>query len=314
MKRSILEQSPFFFTILKKKEIGQIMMKAVKERHEYDPLFPLVYLPKLTGNPGEKVPFYHFHNWYELVFVHDGKGSFLVDKHFFDMEKNDLYLIPGDVIHKASADKTAPYTCSVILFHPMLIQIAEVGDSFSYLGPFHDLIRSGRFKLRLSAERMKEFEKLLGMMDDEYCSAEKGNRSAVILLLHWMLLQISRMNTHFEHAKKGHMPDKRDWWMKDVLNYIDSHYTDSHLSLTVLADQALVSPAHFSRTFKKTTGFTLPAFLEMKRLVKAKELLLTSDHSVSFISDLCGYKSLSHFHKRFKQQLGKSPGEFRRMN
>lgn len=286
-------------------------MKAIKEIHQFDPIFPFVYLHEEKGNPEERVQFYHFHDWYELVFVHEGNGKFFIDHDFFSMEQHDLYLIPGNVIHKVLAEKKTPYKCSVILFHPMLIYSHEIGDHFSYLDSFKALSNSGGFQLKLSQEQMEIFKKLLGEMQEEYQSNDIGSRSALLLLLHQILLKINRTFSTSEYTPEV-VYTKREKWMRDVLHYIDLHYTEEHLSLSFLAQQALVSPEHFSRTFKKITGFTLPAYLEWKRLVHAKEMLLKTDHHISFISDACGYKSLPHFHKRFKQRFGLTPGEFRK--
>ncbi|WP_162357120.1 helix-turn-helix transcriptional regulator [Metabacillus mangrovi] len=283
-------------------------MEAVRESHPFDPMFPLVYFHHMKGNPDEDVSFYHFHDWYEAVFVHEGGGTFFIDKDFYPMKKNDLYLIPGDIIHQANPDSRDPFICSVILFHPGLIQSLELGEFYSHLSPFS--LQAPFYSLTES--QMGEFSSLLEKIQQEMTGKPAGYRHGVLSILHWLLLLVSRLQPVLpENSGKR---SKSEAWMKEVLLYIDLHYTDSRLSLPVLAEQALVSTEHFSRVFKRVTGFTLPSYLGVKRLFKAKELLSQTDHPVSYISDVCGYKSTSYFHSKFKEQLGCTPGDFRRRN
>ncbi|MBS2970076.1 AraC family transcriptional regulator [Metabacillus sp. KIGAM252] len=281
-------------------------MNAVRESHSFDPLFPFVFFYHLKGNPEQEPHLSHFHDWYEIVFVLDGQGTFFIDKEFYPMKKNDLFLIPGNVIHHANPSKRNPFLCHVILFHPALMQSPELGDFFSYLSPFSQK----EFHYLLLAEHMKEHKEYLFRMHMELEKKEAGYRHALLTHLQGILLLIARQQPAVPETS-GKL-SKSELWMKEVLFYIDLHYTDHELTLPALAEQALVSPEHFSRIFRRVTGLTLPAYLGVKRLFKAKELLWHTDLSVAFISDACGYKSVSYFHSKFKEQLGCTPGEFRK--
>lgn len=302
-----------FATIKETIERVPIYMEAVKEIHSYDPLFPFIFMYKISGNPDYKVNSYHFHDWYEIVIVHDGEGSFFINKNFYDIKKNEMYLIPADIIHKATSSVESPYVCSVILFHPILIYSMELGDSFSYLSFFHHKNKEPEYQYQLTESEMKNYEELLLHMAGEV-HKKKGNRQALLLLLHWILLFFNRNPNRTDIKGIIQEESKSEIWMKEILIYIDMHYMESDLTLSTLANEALVSAEHFSRVFKRTTGFTLPNYLGIKRLFKAKELLLHSNHSISYISDTCGYKSVSYFHHKFKEKIGCTPGEFRKNN
>jgi AraC-like DNA-binding protein len=63
--------------------------------------------------------------------------------------------------------------------------------------------------------------------------------------------------------------------------------------------------------FKKLTGFHLPEYINVKRVLKAKDLLLMTEHTISFIAGQCGFESVPHFHRIFKACVGLTPGAFR---
>ena len=51
--------------------------------------------------------------------------------------------------------------------------------------------------------------------------------------------------------------------------------------------------------------------IETRKLTEAKNLLITTDQTISEIAYQLGYKEGSYFSKVFKKKSGQSPGEFR---
>jgi AraC family transcriptional regulator len=88
---------------------------------------------------------------------------------------------------------------------------------------------------------------------------------------------------------------------------------DEPLSLQLLADIAIMSPYHFDRVFRQTTGIPACQFLGAIRLDKAKRLLLTTDLSVTDICFEVGYNSLGTFITRFTQLVGLPPRRLRQL-
>lgn len=67
------------------------------------------------------------------------------------------------------------------------------------------------------------------------------------------------------------------------------------------------SESTFRREFKERYGTSPRQWLISKRLEKAKQLLQTSNMSVTEISLEIGYENISHFIKEFKKQYGFTP-------
>lgn len=63
--------------------------------------------------------------------------------------------------------------------------------------------------------------------------------------------------------------------------------------------------------FKKAYGLTIHQFHNTKRLEKAALLLKTTELPISVISGQCGYKSVAHFSRKFKEFHSSAPREFR---
>ncbi|MFD7985505.1 helix-turn-helix transcriptional regulator [Kitasatospora indigofera] len=88
---------------------------------------------------------------------------------------------------------------------------------------------------------------------------------------------------------------------------------DEPLTLTDIADTAILSKFYFSRVFRTLTGTSPSRFLAAVRLCMAKKLLLETTVSVTDISIMVGYNSLGTFTSRFTRSVGVPPARFRLM-
>jgi AraC-like DNA-binding protein len=83
------------------------------------------------------------------------------------------------------------------------------------------------------------------------------------------------------------------------------------LDVRTLARIAIVSEAHFIRTFKQTFGETPHRYLQRRRVERAMFMLRESDRSVSEICLDVGFTSLGTFSRTFSEIVGESPTAYR---
>lgn len=98
-----------------------------------------------------------------------------------------------------------------------------------------------------------------------------------------------------------------------VQAYIADHISEC-LSLEDLGKIVHLHPVYLSKLYKQETGENLSAYISMKRLEKASQLLIDSSLHVVDISHLVGYKKNQYFIKLFKDQYGVTPYQYRRQN
>jgi AraC-like DNA-binding protein len=80
-----------------------------------------------------------------------------------------------------------------------------------------------------------------------------------------------------------------------------------------MARAARFSKFHFSRVFQRVTGVSPGRFLSAMRIQEAKHLLLTTSLSIADITFQVGYNSVGTFSTRFKESVGLSPTDYRRL-
>ena len=91
---------------------------------------------------------------------------------------------------------------------------------------------------------------------------------------------------------------------------VDARYREP-LDVAALARAAFVSPAHFSRQFRRTFGETPHQYLLTRRLERAAELLRNTDRSVADICLTVGLQGIGSFTTSFRRVYGVSPSEYR---
>lgn len=86
---------------------------------------------------------------------------------------------------------------------------------------------------------------------------------------------------------------------------------DKDLSVEQLAAEAKMSPRNYARVFKQETGTTPARLVQNARVLRAQEMLLTTDFPLQRIETLCGFGSSESMRRLFAKFLNITPGSLR---
>lgn len=103
----------------------------------------------------------------------------------------------------------------------------------------------------------------------------------------------------------------RDPQVNRTLKAIHEGFSEN-LSLAEIARRAGMSRSNLALRFRNVLGERPMEYVTRWRLLQARELLKTSDRSISDIAERVGYRSDSAFSHAFKRQFGHGPGAIRR--
>lgn len=101
--------------------------------------------------------------------------------------------------------------------------------------------------------------------------------------------------------------------LKRVLNFIEDNL-EENLTMRDLAEAADLSLYHFTRCFKRDTGFTPYRYIIERRIAKAKELISGSQMPLAQVALASGFGSQANFTSMFHRVVGMPPGVWRKAN
>lgn len=103
-------------------------------------------------------------------------------------------------------------------------------------------------------------------------------------------------------------------YSKPVITAMDHIYDNLHSKISEedIAESCGLSAPYLSRLFHKEVGVTLSAYIAVKRVETAQNMLKYSDYSPQDIGEYLAFNSNSHFISVFKKYTGMTPGEFRK--
>ena len=127
-----------------------------------------------------------------------------------------------------------------------------------------------------------------------------GKRSAAVMSCFYEIL--GRLA---EEEKTGAQPI-----LVPAMDYLGKHISDPSLSNRDLAEQANVSEVYFRRLFKETYGISPRQYILEARIRNAKALLSENATTVTAIAETCGFSSVYHFCRAFKEATGETPTEW----
>ena len=96
-----------------------------------------------------------------------------------------------------------------------------------------------------------------------------------------------------------------------VLNFVNENYT---LSLSEISSGLGYSKSYISHIFKKSTGYTLKSYCNIKKIEDAKGLLKNTDMDITDIAFTVGFLNVSYFIQIFKTAEGMTPFVWRKNN
>ncbi|MBQ8232913.1 MAG: helix-turn-helix transcriptional regulator [Lachnospiraceae bacterium] len=95
-----------------------------------------------------------------------------------------------------------------------------------------------------------------------------------------------------------------------IREYIETHFTDSSMNISTIADAIGKKSRHISRVFKEETQEGILDYINELRISKAKLLLRTEKYSLEEISAMVGYASYKTFRRIFVKLTGVTPGKY----
>ena len=308
-----------------KKEINMPKQKnsVMEYRNYYLPVdFPVLILSgehwKISDIPSSRL---HFHNCLEIGLCHSCSGTMKFYSEPMTFKAGDVTCIPRNIPHTTYSDKGTESRWSYIMFDPAELFRALLPASES--GPDLSLFSYRNYRHILPRAEYPHIHYLTQSIIDEMEHTRPNYQSCVKGLLLALSIELNRIQeqanapestcggpTSSSGPDAVHSIPENALVISPALDYIEDHYS-SQFPIEVLADLCHMSLTHFRRVFHSIMQTSPLDYLNSTRIMKACNLLRSTEESILSISEMAGFASVSNFNRHFHAVIHMTPREYR---
>jgi AraC family transcriptional regulator, arabinose operon regulatory protein len=265
---------------------------------------------------------YHAHQGMELLFVHEGHGTVVMEQQLIQLSPGTLLCFRPFQLHRIRIHGLPQerYVRSMFVFEPVEVEralepFAGLRDFFRRL--WKEPLAPHSFQLKPLPAWEELFRSYADRIDSVWARpAERLLEEQLLFLI--ALLHRLKSETEAESgtdaggislpsSAPGH---KGQSAAEKIMAWVESHYTEP-FELDLLARDIHLSPNHVSALFRHNVGSTITEYITARRIRQACWLLQTTDRSVQEIGRQVGLGNFSYFCQLFKKQVGLTPHAFR---
>ncbi len=243
---------------------------------------------------------YHYHEFYKMVILLSGSGSYTVEGRHYQLAPGDIVLVGSRCVHKPQFEAGISYERVILYISPKFLRGNSTED-------YHlESIFSGAkgHVLRPTDEFRRQMHSLTAQLEAEMGSSEPGHVVLSRCVLLRTLVLIGRELERIDSQLPGPVVPK-DGKVLDILRYLDANLTED-LSIDDLASRFFISKYHMMRRFREETGTSIHTYLSDKRLLLARDLIQAGVSA----TDACfqsGFRSYSAFSRAYGKLFGVTP-------
>ncbi len=258
---------------------------------------------KTRSNPFNMTSF-HYHNVNEIYFCISGKRKFFYTDKIYCVNAGDIVLIKKYEIHSMGDWDKPGHSRILIDFKDKFLSDFS-SNNYNFLECFDKNI----IVISPNSQHKDMMSELLNNLLYEYKNNFTGKETMIKIKLIEILITISRLQDIYGDKKEPLTPSQTI--IENIMKYINENY-EKNLTLQKIADYTGYSQNYLCSFFKKNSGFSIIEYLNGIRIKKSQQYLKTTNLSVTEISKLCGFESITHFGRVFKIICGCSPLQYRK--
>lgn len=98
--------------------------------------------------------------------------------------------------------------------------------------------------------------------------------------------------------------------LSSIMGYIETHISNSNITNEFLSQKMGISEVYLRKLFISHLGVTPKQYILDLRIKTAQQLLISTSKSITEISEKCGFTSVYHFCRIFKQKTSFTPTQY----
>lgn len=226
-----------------------------------------------------------------VIICASGHGMCVLPTGNFRVHPGQALVIPAGTPHRYEADEREPWT-----IWWMHVVGTGVADLFTAIGvsPDQPIIE------------LADPPRIISLFDTAIHHMERDETTATLLAASgaaWHALALVAAGRRTAGRALGDP-------VEATIEYLRAN-ASTRISVTELAGMAGLSESHYAARFRRATGYAVLEFQTRLRMSFARELLDTTDMTISSIAQRVGYQDALYFSRQFRRIHDMSPSEYR---
>ena len=215
-------------------------------------------------------------DYYDFTFVLGGSMTYTADGETLVLNKNDaIFLKPGTVRSRIGGNEPVKFV------------------SFNFTAMPDTKLDLDNFLPNCITTDIK---KIISAFPQSHLSAYYHSKEKVANFLNFIL---------FELIDVVSLKSSNRYVLK-IAKYIGEHITEK-MTLKSISDEIGLTKEYTAHIFKKETQMTLTNYINERKMLLAKELIITNEMSLSDLSAYLGYENYNYFSRLFKRHFDITP-------
>lgn len=266
----------------------------------------------------------HWHDEVEIIYIKKGRITIFIQEEVFHATSGDLFFVnTGELHFMESDDMTVEYYTLLFPLEFLSFQTEDALEEEVFLP-----LRQKKLLFPVQIEELHE-DTDAKINSKNTIGKKAGDRKEEIIK---MIQEVIRVN---DEKAIGYQLRTRILWLevieffikeaafkqanyvnntgmqRDLITFIQKHYTEK-ITLGMLAEEFHLSEKYISWYFKEHFSISFMQYVSHLRMTRAKDLLTTTEMSITEVALSCGYPSVNLFIRSFKEIHHVTPLQYRK--
>ena len=256
---------------------------------------------------------WHWHQRFEINYVTEGQSTEKIGNEVYIVNPGEAMFINSNVLHACESTNTGKPPKFYTIFFDTEFLTGGFNNIYSqkYVMPVSSSMGIQAFHMKsdtLEGVRMLScLMDIIELFDKEPFGYEFKIRSR--LSDYWLYLFEATKAAREKSANASRYDDTK---IRSMMEYIENNFSRK-VMLEDIAAAAGISTRECTRCFSKLIGQSPVDYLNHYRIRQAAGMLIESDMSIGTIAETCGFVSDSYFGKMFKESMGCTPRDYRKV-
>lgn len=254
-------------------------------------------------NQQQKLVWPHKHNYYEIVWIKEGRSKHIIDDHTIDLFSDIIFFMSPGQVHVFEEYDSVKGDCIMFTEEFFILNFTnkEALQKLSFL--------NNSFKLpyiELDKETKELLTPVLKLLYTEFMRTDCSG----LVLSSLLYVFLNAMQRNYDYQKEKHNALGQVAVFATFKELVGQSFK-TEKTVSYYAKKLFVTPHQLNKIVKTIAGSTTTEIIQERTMLEAKRMLVHTALPIGQIADQLGFKDFSYFSRQFKKRNGITPDKYR---